>query len=320
MELLSIEKQFADALKSVARNLEIKEYIQQSSELYPLFQSAAKRFVTGEAREDGLSIGELLINKGYRISLEFIGENTINKEGCARAKDEFIALIRECGNRGIISRISFDLSHIGLSVDPELAYENLIEMAKEAQSYNLSLMISMEESAKTDQILNLYKSVVVEYPNIGVTLQAYLHRTMDDLNDLLNYPGAIRIVKGAYQEPSDICIPRSDELDQRLLELVDLCVKAGHQISIASHDEAIYKQIMERGYLQNPHVEAEMLYGIRPELCKQLKDRGIPVRVYLLYGVEWYLYLTHRIAEYPPNIYVAITDIIRGGGNSSQYY
>jgi proline dehydrogenase len=101
---------------------------------------------------------------------------------------------------------------------------------------------------------------------------------------------------------------------------VDLCVKAGHQVSIASHDEAIHKQIIERGYLQYSLVEAEMLYGIRPELCKQLKDDGLPVRVYLINGVEWYLYLCNRIAEYPPNIYVAITDMIRGEKNSSQLY
>ncbi|MDQ0862041.1 proline dehydrogenase family protein [Bacillus sp. V2I10] len=320
MVLPSIEKQFADSLKSIARNLEIKEYIQQSPELYPLFLSSAKRFVTGESREDGVSIGDKLIHKGYCISLEFIGENTVNKEECVRAKDEFIALMKECGNHGISSRISFDLSHIGLSVDPELAYQNLLEMAKEAQSHGLSLMISMEESAKTDQILSIYKRVVVEYSNVGITLQAQLYRTLNDLNELLNYPGVIRIVKGAYQEPSDICIPRSDKLDQRYLELVDLCVKAGHEVSIASHDEAIHKQIIERGYLQNPHVEAEMLYGIRPELCKQLKDDGLPVRVYLTYGVEWYLYLCHRIAEYPPNIYVAITDMIRGEKDSSQLY
>jgi proline dehydrogenase len=154
----------------------------------------------------------------------------------------------------------------------------------------------------------------------GITLQAQLYRTLNDLNELFNYSGAIRLVKGAYQEPSDICIPRSDKLDQRYLELVDLCVKAGHQVSIASHDEAIHKQIIERGYLQSPHVEAEMLYGIRPELCKQLKDDGLPVRVYLTYGVEWYLYLCHRIAEYPPNIYVAITDMIHGEKDSSQLY
>ncbi|MDQ0202265.1 proline dehydrogenase family protein [Neobacillus ginsengisoli] len=320
MVLPSIEKQFADSLKSIARNLEIKEYIQQSPELYPLFLSSAKRFVTGESREDGVSIGDQLVHKGYRISLEFIGENTINKEECVRAKDEFIALIKQCSNRGISSRISFDLSHIGLSVDPELTFQNLLEMAKEAQSHGLSLMISMEESAKTDQILSIYKRVVVEYSNVGVTLQAQLYRTLNDLNELLNYSGEIRIVKGAYQEPSDICIPRSDKLDQRYLELVDLCVRAGHQVSIASHDEAIYKQIIQRGYLQNSNVEAEMLYGIRPELCKQLKDDGLPVRVYLTYGVEWYLYLCHRIAEYPPNIYVAITDMIQGAKDTSKLY
>jgi proline dehydrogenase len=320
LDLPSIEKQFADSLKSIARNLEIKEYIHQSPELYPLFLSSVKRFVTGESREDGVSIGDQLVHKGYRISLEFIGENTINKEECVRAKDEFITLMKECGNRGIRSRISFDLSHIGLSVDPELTYQNLLEMAKEAKSHGLSLMISMEESAKTDQILSIYKRVVAEYSNVGVTLQAQLHRTLNDLNELLNHSGAIRIVKGAYQEPSNICIPRSDKLDQRYLELVDLCVKAGHQVSIASHDEAIHKQIIDRGYLKNSYVEAEMLYGIRPELCKQLKEDGLPVRVYLTYGVEWYLYLCDRIAEYPPNIYVAITDMIRGEKDSSQLY
>ncbi|MFI8496861.1 proline dehydrogenase family protein [Peribacillus butanolivorans] len=316
----SIEKHFADALKSIARNLDIKESIQQSPELYPLFQKSAKRFVTGESKENAVSIGDQLIHKGYHISLEFIGENTKNKAECVRAKEEFIALIKECGNRGISSRISLDLSHIGLSVNPELAYEYLLEIAKEAQSHGLSLMISMEESAKTDQILSIYKRVVSEYSNVGVTLQAQLHRTLEDLNTLLNYPGTIRIVKGAYQEPSDICIPRSGKLDERYIQLVDLCVKAGHQVSIASHDEVIHKQIIERGYLQNPNVEAEMLYGICPELCKQLKDEGLPVRVYLTYGVESFLYLCHRIAEYPPNIYVAITDMIHGEQDSTQLY
>lgn len=320
MNVLSTEKRFADALKSIARNLEIKEYIQQSPELYPIFQSAAKRFVTGDSAEEGLSAGEFLSRKGYRISLEFIGENTRNKDECIRAKNKFIELIKECGNRGINARISFDLSHIGLSVDAELAYQHLKEMAKAAQFHQLSLMISMEESAKTDKILSLYKRVAPNYSNVGITLQAQLHRTMEDLNELLHYPGAIRIVKGAYQEPSDRYIPRSDQLNQRYLELVDLCVKAGQHVSIASHDEVIYKQIEEHGYFNNRCVEAEMLYGIRPESCKDMKDKGVPVRVYLTYGTEWYLYLAHRIAEYPPNIYIAIMDMIQGGGDVYQAY
>lgn len=314
------EKEFAEALKSIARNQEIKKHIQNSAELYPLFQRAAKRFVTGESKEDGLAIGHQLINKGYHISLEFIGENTINREECIQAKDEFLKLIQECGEQGINTRISFDLSHIGLVVDSELALKNLLEMAKLAQDYDLSLMISAEESEKIEQVLSVYKKAVTHYSNIGITIQAQLYRSLADLKELLNYPGAIRVVKGAFQERSDICIPRSQKLDDRFLQLVDLCVKSEHKVSIASHDEAIYKKIIEHGYFEKPNVEAEMLYGIRPDLCKQFKDEGLPVRVYLTYGSEWYLYLTHRIAEYPPNIYVAIRDMVRGTEDSSALY
>lgn len=316
----SSESQVTQALQLIARNLEMKEYIQQSPEWYPLLFSVAKRFVTGETREEGLFAGHQLTQKGYRVSLEFIGENTKCEEECIRAKEEFVELIKQCGNQGIDSRISFDLSHIGLSVDPELAYLNLREIANEAKLRGLSLMISMEESAKTDSILSVYKQVVMEYTNVGITLQAHLHRTVDDVKELLQYPGAIRLVKGAFQEPSGICISRSEKLDQRFLELVDICISNNHPLSIASHDDKIYQQVIERGYFQSPHVEAEMLYGIRPELCKHLHKEGLPVRIYLTYGTEWYLYLCHRLAEYPPNIYDAITDLIKGEKNYFQHY
>src|SRR5699024_2499201 len=109
LELTSEQMQFAESLKSVARNLEIKSFIQQSPELYSLFQRAAKQFVTGKFKEDGISVGNKLIQKGYQISLEFIGENTASKEECVQAKDEFLSLIRESGKQGLNTRISFDL-------------------------------------------------------------------------------------------------------------------------------------------------------------------------------------------------------------------
>lgn len=320
MNVTKEEKQFAEALKSVSRNLHIKEYIQQSSELYPLFQRAAKRFVTGEAKKDGIAIGQKLTDLGYRISLEFIGENTMSREMCVQAKNEFLALIRECGKQGLRTRISFDLSHIGLVIDPEFALQNLLEMAKEANEYGLSLMISAEESNKVERVLSVYKKAVSQYENIGVTIQAQLYRSLEDLKELLNYPGTIRIVKGAFQEPADICIPRSNTLNERYLELVALCVRANHAVSIATHDETIYKRIIEQDYFTKPYVEAEMLYGVRPDLCNELKSEKRPVRVYLTYGSEWYLYFTHRVAEYPPNIYIAVRDMIEGAENTFEYY
>jgi proline dehydrogenase len=314
-----IEKDFADALKAVARDLELKRYIQQSLELYPLFLRSAKRFVTGEHRTDGIEVGQLLTEKGYAVSLEYIGENTTIVEACRLAVQEFIGLMQDCKDKGIRARISLDLSHIGLSVTPELAYEHLMLLAAEAQNNGLSVVISMEESAKTDLILSIYKKAVVHYPIIGITLQAYLHRTPQDLTELLPYQGLIRIVKGAYQEPADRFIPRSELLDERYLELVDRCVQAGHSVSIAKHDEGIIRHIVERRYLHHAHVEAELLYGIRPDLGRQLKESGFPVRIYLTYGDEWYLYLCHRMAEFPPNLYMAITDMIKRTRTSDLY-
>src|SRR5699024_7690767 len=156
---------------------------------------------------DGVAVGNQLITKGYRISLEFIVENTVSREACVKAKNEFKKLIQTCGKHGLSTRNSFDLSYITISVDQELAVDNLFEMTKESHAYGFSLMISEEESGKTEQVLSVYKRVVTQYPNVGVTIQAQLYRSLEDLKDLLHYPGAIRLVKGAFQEPDNTYIP-----------------------------------------------------------------------------------------------------------------
>lgn len=314
------ELQAAEALKSIARNQEVKRYVQESKELYPLLLKAAKRFVTGEIQEDGISKAQELISKGYSVSLEYIGENTTSVEECLQAKYEFNNLMEKMGSITVQATISFDLSHIGLNVSSKLALENLTEMAQTALSYDLTLMISMEESAKTDDILDIYKKVAIQYSNVGITIQTHLNRSMNDIEDLLNYPGKIRIVKGAYQEPSDIAIVRSKELNERYLNLIAACIQKRHPVSIATHDEEIIKEILKQQYLSLPNVEVEMLYGVRPDLMKQLNGSGHKTRVYLTYGHEWYLYLCHRLAEYPPNIYQALVDMIRRTTGDSDMY
>lgn len=299
-----------NALKSIARNEGIKAHIQRSPDLYGLLLRAAKRFVTGETKEECIARALNLMSKGYLVSLEYIGENTKTDWECVNAKDEFMRIIRSVGDNGVKSTISLDLSHIGLSVDPDLTYSNLAEIAEEAVRHDLTVMISMEESAKTDQIFELYKKTARSCPNVGITVQAHLYRTEKDLRELLDYPGRIRIVKGAYQEPSAIAIPRSRQLDERYIQFVEIAVKAGHPVSIASHDETVIEEVRRRGYLEHPHAETEMLYGIRPGLLRALNGAGYRTKVYLTYGKEWYLYLCHRLAEYPPNIYVAIADIV----------
>lgn len=312
------EIQVIQALRSAARNEKFKNYIQQSNELYPLLLKAAKRYVTGETRDEAITCAKQLILKDYKISLEFIGENTKDVEECQNAKNEFLNLINQMGSLAMKHIVSFDLSHIGLSVNPELAYKHVLELAHVANQYEITLMISMEESIKTNEILDIYKKVTTQYPNVGITIQTHLYRTNFDIQELMQYPGKIRLVKGAFQEPADIAMKRSKELDERYLNFVKHLIEAKHPLSIATHDESLIQEMEQRQYFEHPNVEIEMLYGIRSDLLSNLKNKGYKSTVYLPYGKEWYLYLCHRIAEYPENLYLAVTDIISPAKSDSE--
>jgi proline dehydrogenase len=112
------------------------------------------------------------------------------------------------------------------------------------------------------------------------------------------------------QEPDERAMRRGESLDERFLSLVQVLVEAHHPLSIATHDQYLLQEVERRKFLSVPHVEVEMLYGIRPDLLRQMRDAGYQTRLYLTYGTEWYLYLCHRLAEYPPNTYRALADCV----------
>ena len=298
------------ALKSVARDEQMKHAVQQSMELYPLLWKAAKRYVTGEKKKDALQMALKLIAKDYQVSIEFIGENTTDLVECQKVKDEFLQLIERMGASSMKQTVSLDLSHIGLSINAELAYKHLVELARKANQYEITLMISMEESSKTSDILDIYKKVASQFSNVGITLQVHLFRTEEDIQQLIQYPGKIRLVKGAFQEPIDVALQRSEALNERYLLFAEQLINANHPISIATHDDVLIQEMEQRQYFNQSNVEIEMLYGIRPDLIHQLKAKGYRCKVYLTYGSEWYLYLCHRLAENPENLFLAIADII----------
>ncbi|EEM99257.1 proline dehydrogenase [Bacillus thuringiensis serovar israelensis] len=180
--------------------------------------------------------------------------------------------------------VSLDLSHIGLSIDPEISYIHLMELAEKAKVHGTTLMISMEESSKAADILSIYKKVTEQYHNVGITIQAHLYRSNNDIQELLHYPGKIRVVKGAYQEVPDIAMPRSTDLNQQYLQIVEKLAENHHPVSIATHDEILIKEMEQRQYFSHPNVEIEMLYGIRPDMLRDLKNKGHNARVYLTRG------------------------------------
>jgi len=129
--MLNEESRFSKALKSIARDQELKAYLQNSNELFPIFRKGAKRFVAGETRTEGLERARNLDSKGYKVSLEFIGENTTSEEESILAKNEFKELIKDLGNNLVEATVSFDLSHIGMMISDTLVLTNLEELAKD---------------------------------------------------------------------------------------------------------------------------------------------------------------------------------------------
>lgn len=302
------ERQATEALKSIARRQDLKELVGRTPALNGLLRRAAARYVAGDARKDGLEAVRGLLAKGYAVSLEYIGENTADAAACEAAAGEMAGLVGELGELGIAARVSFDLSHIGLAVDDGLAFGQLMGLARQAREHGIELFVSMEESAKTDRILDVYKRAAIAEPGIGITLQAQLNRTPDDLAGLEGLGGPMRVVKGAYRESADMAIGRSEALNERYLRLVETALAQGRRVSVATHDEALIDAVIARGWA-GQGLEFELLYGIRPDLAGKLKASGYPVRVYVTYGEEWYLYLCHRIAEFPPNLYRALADV-----------
>lgn len=303
----------ANALRKAAMNNKAKEYILSDKGLYRTIKKAADRYIGGETLEETILKVKHQNKKGFKCSMEFMGENTLTEKEVHKATNEFIQIVREIKNQTLQSTVSLDLSHIGLAISKDLCYNSLDAILKEAEKNNTEVIISAEGIERTDDIIETYKTMSKIYGNVSITLQAYLHRTKDDFKDLIKESGRIRMVKGAFETPKHLSIPRGKELDDRYLNYVDQLLSKNHKCSIATHHNKIQQEVTKliKKYKTNNDVyEFESLYGIQTEQLIELKKQGFSTKLYFVYGKEWYLYLCNRIAEYPMYLFRALNDIV----------
>lgn len=304
-------KRAALALKSIARNEEIKAYILREPNLHTVLLRAARRFIGGEQLEECLSVAQSTNSEGFAVTIDYMGESTRDEQMSVRTTQEFETVIDSISELGLDSSISLDLSHIGLAVDEDLCNEQARRLAEKAKAAGLEMMISMEGSERTEQVLSVYHRLAERFENVGITLQVYLHRTTRDLADALKRPGRIRLVKGAFEEPEGTAMRSSSEIDAAYRSCVETVLSENHPCSISTHDPQLLEHaddFVRDNALSTENVEFEMLKGVERERLARMRDLGYRTRVYLPYGEEWYLYLCHRLAEHPPNIYQAIND------------
>ncbi len=306
------EHEAAAALKNIARDEEIKARIMKDPFLKGILLRVASRFVCGEELPEALEAAKKANALGHAATIDYMGESVRDEALAERATKEFIRVAKEIKNRCLESSISLDLSHVGMALDANLAFENASKIARAAREAETEVMASMEGTERTEDVLSLHERLCETFDNVGITLQAYLHRTEEDLAAALERPGRIRLVKGAFEEPESVSIPRSSiALDEAYVRYMETLLASGHKCSIATHDEAILDhagRFIRKNGLEASNTEFEMLYGVTPERLEAMRERGHRTRMYLVYGEEWYLYLCHRLAEHPPNIYRAVAD------------
>jgi proline dehydrogenase len=299
------------ALKKAALNEEAKSFVLQNERLFKTLKKAANRYIGGETLEETILSIRKLNDSGYLVTTDFMGESIRNEKDAVEATNEFVRFAKFVKNENINSSISLDLSHIGLLVSNELTKENLKLICEEARKANQEVIISMEGTDRTNQILDIYKETLKTHLNLGVTVQAYLHRTKEDFKELLQLSGSIRIVKGAYDAPKNLSISRGPKLDEIYLEYMEQLLKNNHPCSIASHHDTIHQETTRLIDKYSPkNYVLERLLGICNEELTLYKDKGYRCRIYVVYGKEWYLYLCNRWAEYPLNLFRGLADIV----------
>lgn len=305
----------ASALRRIARDEQIKAYVENDPLLFSLLLRAARRYIGGTTRAECLTTVAALNAAGHATTVDYMGESTRDAARAEQETVEFLSLAAEIGQRGLDSSLSLDLSHIGLAIDPHLALRNARRIAAAAREIDTELIISMEGAERTDAILAVYRTLCAEFTNVGITLQARLHRTEADLSSLLALPGKIRLTKGAYEEAPEAAIPRdSPVLATRYRAYARQLIAAGHAVSIGTHDAAIHADLhaflAARGLDRQSPVEFEVLVGLGDAQIEQLRHWGHATRAYVVYGREWYLYVCHRLAEEPARLYQALADVV----------
>ncbi len=268
----------------------------------------SKRYIAGETVNDAIRVARDLNHKGVKVTLDILGEFIKTLEEAEKNKQEYLSLIDIIQKEKIDGNYSVKPTMFGLLIDKEVCYQHLREIVAKAASYNSFIRIDMEDSSCTDLEIELYRRLKSEYPkNVGLVVQAYLKRTLDDLKKLLDLnskeiPMNYRLCKGIYVEPAEIAFKKYEEVNQHYLEDLEFMFQNGIYACIATHDkplvEGAYK-LIEKYKVPSNMLEFQMLYGVTPELRDSIVGKGYTMRVYVPFGKQWFGYSTRRLKENP---------------------
>jgi proline dehydrogenase len=281
------------------------------------FKRMTTRFVAGEDIEEAIRTIRELNAKGCTASFDHLNESVESRAETEGEVREYLKILERIDETGIRSNVSIKLTQFGLEIDPELAYTNARKIVEDAARRGNFVRVDMEASNVTQVTIDIFKRLRAEFGlnDVGIVLQSYLRRTLDDAKELLKIPARIRICKGAYNEGPDVAFPDKKDVDDNYVRVMQLLLSSGTYHGIATHDERMIDatiRFAERERIGKEAFEFQMLYGVRRDLQEKLAREGYNMRVYVPYGKHWYPYFMRRLAERPANIWFVMKNMFKG--------
>jgi proline dehydrogenase len=276
----------------------------------PVSGGIVARYVPGESTDDAVRATGDLIASGLHVTLDFLGEDTRDREHADATVTAYLDLLKALADQGLArnAEVSVKLSAVGQALPDEgekVALDNVRTICHAARNAGTTVTLDMEDHTTTDATLGTLRELRKDFPETGAVLQAYLHRTEADCRDLAYEGSRVRLCKGAYNEPESVAFQAKHEVDLSYVRCLKVLMAGQGYPMIASHDPRmvdIAGALATRNGRAQGTYEYQMLYGIRPDEQRRLAEAGEKVRVYVPYGEEWYGYLMRRLAERPSNL------------------
>lgn len=263
----------------------------------------SRRYVAGKSLDDAVEKTKALNGLGLCVTMDVLGEDIETLDEAGAEKEECLRVLDAQKAHSLDGNLSLKLTALGLRINKEKCYENVREIVQKAGDLNNFVRIDMEDSSTTDDTLEIYRRLRKEYDNVGTVIQAYLKRSKEDVQQLIDEGVAhLRICKGIYIEPADIAYKGKQRIRDAFMELVEMMLASGSFAGIATHDRELIDRSLE--FIQTKGIgkdgyEFQMLLGVTERLRGEVVSAGHRMRVYVPYGEHWYGYSMRRLKENP---------------------
>ena len=259
----------------------------------PVVQLFSQRYIAGATLADAVRVVHELNAAGKLATVDVLGEEITNEREARAIAQTYLDVLAAIERDRLDANVSVKLTGLGLNLDYALAKENLLAVLAQGRF----VRIDMEDSSTTDDTLRLYRELREDgHDNVGVVLQAYLRRTLDDVAALADLRPNVRLCKGIYVEPPSLAYADHEAVRANYVKALHALAATASHVAIATHDEWLLGRALRA---LPPSYEFQMLLGVREERASELVRAGHALRVYVPFGEQWYRYSLRRLQENP---------------------